>query len=444
MVPFPDIEIFLPFLKGELFAGFSGGADSTAVLLAVRQYCRRCLTAVHFAHNLRGEESEREAREAEQFCRKRRIPFLRIDLAIPEDGNLEEAAREARLAEWQKLTAGKNAAVILGHHADDAVETLLLRLARGSNVSGLAALRPVSVVGGVTFLRPLLGWRRSEIEQFLREQGVERWAEDSSNGNDRFIRNALRNRLLPEFYAKVPGSETGLLRALGPLREDAEYLESEGARHFSEIAGETQTLSAFWRKMHPAMLVRVFRLWLTGYYGHDVVPNRALAARFREEIARQTQQTRYMPLPEGGVLCFRGTESVGFHTPSAPSPEALAWRWRGTPAIRWGDFVCRAVPVEKLSHPTPEEAFFDADELPEELFIDRRREGDVLLPFGRKGEVGLKKLRVDKGLPAGFPNPVLRAEDGIILWAPGIRHSNHAKVTANTRHIILFRLESGR
>jgi tRNA(Ile)-lysidine synthase len=201
-------ELFSSGRYRKLFCGFSGGADSTAALLVADMFRKEYgfeLIAVHFDHHLRAE-SAREAQEAEAFAGTRNIPFVKIDLDLEDtSGGIENAARSARLAEWKKLTAGvPDSAVILGHHADDKIENLLIRLFRGSNASGLSGLRGINTVDGVVFLRPLLNFRRSEIEDFLKKNNVKSWTTDSSNNESVYFRNFLRNELIPQVTSRLP------------------------------------------------------------------------------------------------------------------------------------------------------------------------------------------------------------------------------------------------
>ena len=154
-------KLFSPFERGTLLVGFSGGADSTAALLTVLDWrsrhagCR--VEAIHFDHHLRGAESAREAAAAQRFAEAYGVPFRRIDLRVADAGEgIEAAARAARLAEWQRLCVGrKDIAVVQGHHVDDRIENLMMRLFRGGNTTSLTSPRPRAVVDGVTFLRPL-------------------------------------------------------------------------------------------------------------------------------------------------------------------------------------------------------------------------------------------------------------------------------------------------
>ena len=432
-------KLFESFRGGTLYAGFSGGADSTAVLLAARLYRKRIgfrLTAVHFDHGLRGEESRGEARDAARFAAAHGIEFRLVELHLAPGPNLEARARNARLDVWKRLAGNRHdAAVILGHHADDRAETLLLRLLRGSNASGLVPLRERSRVEGVTFLRPLLRFRRSEIEAFLRDNGISGWAVDSSNADESLTRNALRNRILPALYDLTPGSESGLFRSLDALADDAVFLEAEADRRWNEIAGTVEIPFGFWRRQPPAMRVRLLRRFLAAESGRDFVPNRSFLDRFEAMLSVPSPELRLLPVDAERTLALRN-ESVSFlrNPPATPA----AWRWRELPETVWNGFRLTVETVSAAGPVTLYEALFDADALPDELIIDRRRDGDRLVPFGEAKPKPLKKLRCDRKIPAGSPLPVLRTNAGTILWAPGIRHSNHAAATPATARLVRF------
>ena len=124
-----------------------------------------------------------------------------------------------------------------------------------------------------------------------------------------------------------------------------------------------------------------------------------------------------------------------------PLPGPEVWRWRSNPRFRWGEFQLELHPFSSAdAPPTLFEARFDAALLPDELVVDRRRPGDRILPFGRTTELSLKKLRIDRKLPFDYPCPVLREPNGRVLWAPGIRHSACAPLSAATTQAVEIRL----
>ena len=431
-------KLFSPFGRGTLFVGFSGGADSTAALLLALDFrdnhpgCR--VEAVHFDHHLRGKESAQEALAARSFAEARDVAFRRIDLVVNDSGDgVEAAARTARLAEWVKLAGGRNdAAVVLGHHADDRVETLLMRLFRGSNASALTAMRERTVLQEVTFLRPLLKLDRDGVEAFLRGRGVTCWQNDSSNLHTDYDRNFWRNGLLPEIYRRFPWSRHGIRRALDALEADARYLEDAARKYYDR--GDAGTLD-FWREAAPALRPRLLRRFISEASGKDVIPTAATLERFDELIsAPDGGEARELPVASG-IALYRQDGGLRF---AAPAPDDIKWDWRNTPAVEWGDWrLERRFECDKSASGT-DKACFDAAILPPEFQIGAARPGERMIPFGRTVPELLHKLRTDRHVRARTSPPVLRDASGAVWWAPLVRRGALAPVGDETREAVCF------
>lgn len=181
--------------SGPLGLAVSGGPDSIALLLLAHAALPSQIAVASIDHGLRPEAAG-ELALVERITAERGIPFtpLRVTLA---PGNVQARARAARyaaLAGWAQ-EAGLGA-VATAHHADDQAETLLMRLNRGSGLAGLAGVRPVSQIedSEITLLRPLLGWRRTELAAVVAAAGITP-AYDPSNTNADFERVRLRTRL---------------------------------------------------------------------------------------------------------------------------------------------------------------------------------------------------------------------------------------------------------
>ena len=256
--------------KKTFLVGFSGGADSTAALLFMLERIEQGdrLVAVHFNHHLRGAESDLEAENAARFAAERNIEFRLIDLHIAPGSNLEARARQARLAAWKALSSEyENAVVITGHHKDDCIENMFLRIGRGSNVSGLTGLHLYSEVEGVKFFRPLIIYSRKEIEAFLIERGVTKWAVDSSNQECDYSRNVLRNKILPELYKLFPGGRKAFCRTLDNLSEDAAFIGREALFRYRNA--EDKFSVEFWRGQDKALIVRMLKMLCEELFSDD-------------------------------------------------------------------------------------------------------------------------------------------------------------------------------
>lgn len=179
----------------------SGGADSTALLLFMsEQQARLGFSAfvLHVDHGIRADSAD-DAEFVRRLAEKAGLPFhaTRAKIVRRQRESLEMAARRVRLDFFAKMTRELRLdAIATGHHADDVAETFLLRLARGSGPDGLAGLKQVSRVDGITFIRPFLNVRHSDILAFLERRGAE-WREDSTNADTSIPRNNVRHVVIP-------------------------------------------------------------------------------------------------------------------------------------------------------------------------------------------------------------------------------------------------------
>lgn len=179
----------------------SGGADSTALAVLMAGLQRECsfrAMVLHVDHGLRPDSAD-DATFVKQLSRKLGLPFhgTRVSVERKRGESLEMAARRARLDFFARMTARwKLDAIATGHHADDVAETFLMRVARGSGPVGLAGIKRISRVYGMTFIRPLLDLRDMKLRDFLREHDIP-WREDSTNTDVSILRNKVRHVVLP-------------------------------------------------------------------------------------------------------------------------------------------------------------------------------------------------------------------------------------------------------
>ena len=204
-----------------VIVALSGGADSVALtfgLYLLKEELNITLEAAHFNHHLRGEESYRDEAFVRAFCQSYGIP-LHVSGAkvLPGKKGLEASAREARYAFLRSLP-GK---VATAHTADDNAETVLLRLLRGTGLKGLGAIAPVN--GNI--IRPMLSITREEVEAFLEEYALSH-VEDSSNGENAFLRNRVRHEIMPLLRQENPRIGENLSAMAQNLRQEEAFLQS--------------------------------------------------------------------------------------------------------------------------------------------------------------------------------------------------------------------------
>lgn len=186
-------NIFQLDTRQKYAAAVSGGSDSLAMLLMLHELdYHKNIVIVHFDHNLR-PESAGEARWLKGLCQKLGFECIVGKWQKPKtDENLQKAARVARYDFFKNTCHNHHLkAVLVAHTKDDVVETMLMRLGRGSGLSGLSAMKRESDVLGVEVLRPLLGKSREELQRFLVDKNQD-FISDPSNENEKFFRIRVR------------------------------------------------------------------------------------------------------------------------------------------------------------------------------------------------------------------------------------------------------------
>lgn len=221
--------------KGLYLTALSGGADSVALLLVLRQL-GYSVEAIHCNFHLRGKESDRDELFCVSLCEKlgvklHRIHFDTHEYAALHKVSIEMAARELRYQYFFQLKSDLGAAgVCVAHHRDDSVETVLLNLVRGTGLRGLRGIQPSH--DGI--IRPLLCVSRQEIESFLLEEGQD-YVTDSTNFETEFSRNRIRLEVLPLLREINPSASDNIFRMTQLLGEAEKLLDEVVESHRSDV-----------------------------------------------------------------------------------------------------------------------------------------------------------------------------------------------------------------
>ena len=268
--------------------GVSGGADSVALLHLLLREGFRNLVVCHVDHRLRGKASTGDAAFVKRLAARLGLPceMARVDvrrLVEERRESIETAARNARHRFFRECaTRYRCKRVILAHHADDQAETVLWNLLRGSY--GLKGMKGVHVIDGLEFHRPLLGWRRNALRDWLSSNRL-KWREDASNTEPVAVRNRLRNEVLP-LLCEATGRD-GVL-ALNRLLEDFEGVEAIkdfALKKVNVFDPQTRLHISQLKELPPALQQEVVVRYLEE---KGISPNRDLLKRSLEMIDGST------------------------------------------------------------------------------------------------------------------------------------------------------------
>ncbi|MEI7436590.1 MAG: tRNA lysidine(34) synthetase TilS [bacterium] len=418
---------------GHLLVAVSGGADSTAMLLALHALAvsrRLRLTVAHLNHGLRGAAANADAGFVHALAQRLALPLISGRVRVAERArrrnlSLEMAAREARydfLARTARRVGAE--AIVTAHTLDDQAETVLLRLLRGAGATGLGGIAPDVNLHGVRVIRPLLGVPRAAIERFLRARG-QVWCEDASNNDTAMRRNRVRHELLPllakRFNSRI--RET-LARSSAIARDEDAWLDAAAA---VDDPCDVAALAG----LPVALRRRVLRRWLIESGAPpDAVAFESLAGI--ERLVSTSRGTRRLTLGEGWVV-ERRYDRLELQAPAARNSAAAGlWPLRvpgvtRLPGLRLEVIVRRANGVvrERSVRPGVWPARATLSEKVRSgraLVLRIWRPGDRMQPFGMRGRRKLQDIFTDSKTPLSERArvPVLVCGDEIV-WVPGYR-----------------------
>ncbi len=371
----------------------SGGADSMALLWAMylmKEKLQISLSAAHFNHRLRGEESDRDEAFVRDFCLGYGIPFSTgSGQVVAGAKGLEAAARDARYAFLRSLP-GK---IATAHTADDNAETILMHLVRGTGLKGLGGISPVNG----QLIRPMLEVTRTEVLTFLEEYSIP-YIEDSSNAGDDFLRNRLRHHVMPLLKKENPRLSQNLSAMALRLRQDEAALET--------AAKQEKTKSVFaLRTLEPGIRNRILASMLleAGVKEPEAEHIRAL-----EKLIFSDKPSAKACFPNGVTI----TRNYGTLDVCGDRREITMQELNCPGITRLPDLGLQIVCQPNESDKKTIDSF---SVVPSgKLVVRSRLSGDAIRLYG--GTKTLKKLFIDKKIPASQRNfvPVLADDEGVV------------------------------
>lgn len=395
-----------------VIVGLSGGADSVALLLILKNLGYKLLAA-HCNYHLREAESDRDTAFTTDLCAEQdielRVKHFRVEPQQHE--SVEMACRRLRYEWFDELRSSIPGSIIaVAHHIDDNIETLLLNLLRGTGITGMHGMLPRN---GEGIIRPLLCLTRNDIEEYLQNEG-QIFVVDSTNLTDRYRRNKLRRNVLPAIERHFPDYRQRIDTSIRHLTDDwtllselseraiAPYITTEGDIHLRKlIAAEG--------KIAEPLLYRLLRS--NGFTRSQVADITSASDASGRTFTSTSGITLYL---NRGIL--------------ATAPE-------GDPMHISTSIIS---PKDVIPDRTARTVYFDADMLGIDYTFRHWQEGDRMQPFGMKGRSKkLSDIFNDSKIPLAMKRaiPVMVSGD-TILWVAGVRASCHYPVTSATRRVL--------
>jgi tRNA(Ile)-lysidine synthase len=438
------VEAFLKrhsisMVEKTVIVGVSGGPDSLALLhfLWKRQKLWQMrLIALHVDHMFRGEQSYLEAMFVKEFCMKFNIAFEWTQLNVTEYMEMhglsaQVAARECRFHFFKEMMQKYNASyLILGHHGDDQIETILMRMTRGSSGkarAGIAIRRPFH---SGEILRPFLTVNKEEIERYCEVHHLEP-RRDPSNEKPTYSRNRFRLEVLPFLKKENPAVHEHFQRMSEELYQDEAFLEELTAEEMNKVmksknAGEvTLQIDKFFAMPLPLQR-RGIQLILNYLYHARPASLSALHIEHVFSLLKSPHPNGRLEFP-GGLHIIRSYQICEFlFSIKEEPPYRFELYGPGSIQLPDGQTITLEYTKERTIDHGNDVCILNPSDIHFPIIVRTRKDGDRIQPKGMSGTKKIKDIFIDLKIPQTKRNswPVVMDGTGRILWLPGLKVSS--------------------
>ncbi len=451
-----------------IIVAVSGGPDSLCLLdifNRIRQRLKLSLIVAHVNHGIRIKESEVEARFVRLKSFRMNLPFEQLSVSIPTIAqkkglSVEQVGRSVRYSFFKNLLKKYQAhRIALGHHADDQVETILMRLIRGSGMHGLRGIPAKRA----EFIRPLIECNRQEIEAYCQRKKIT-YCIDSSNKEPMYLRNKIRHQLLPLLTEEYnPSIRNHLLQLQTIVQDELNYWEEKTEQYYLKATIKKHSSGIVLDIKHliewpVALQRRIIRKGLGHLKGYlaDIQFNHVESIR---ELCMLNRGERYLDLP-GNIRVRKSyqTLEIGYASHIKKSDrdrnrKTNIWEYE-LPVCKEKDYpqigikmiteqydYSESIRSKCLNSIEKNEAYIDYDKLDVPLRIRNRRPGDRFKPLNSKYFKKVKSYFIDLKIPLYKRDMISLVIDNSnrIVWIVGFQIDNRFKITEETKRVLYIR-----
>lgn len=422
-----------------LLVAVSGGMDS---MVLAHLLCRAgySISIAHCNFQLRGNDSVLDAEFVKNYAANMGLPYYQKEFdtrtyMAKHHLAVQEAARNLRYGWFDELMNQHDFDfLVTAHHANDQVETMLYNLIKGTGVAGLRGI-PIQ---NEYIRRPLLFARREEIEKFAKQEELQ-WREDTSNQEDKYSRNRIRNQVIPELRQINPGLENTMQSNSKRFAAIEKLLIKEVSQIKTKWVKETKTgvsIKMDWYDDQTGGLAILHEILKA--YGFNWSQSHGVATGF-STTSGQPSGNKYFS-KEYTLFVDRKSLTIEPHDLKSEI-ELMVDEFENSITTPFHSFsleVSESID-EWSTHNT--EAYLDADLVHFPIKIRNWREGDAFTPLGMKGKKKLSDFMIDEKIPVNLKSRVVLFESNDeIVWVAGYRIADRYKITPNTKRVLIIKM----
>ena len=428
----------LKLVKGDtIVIANSGGPDSMFLLnalLSLRDKYELKLICAHVNHNVR-EESKDEKIFLENYCKDKNVLFESMVIEHYGDDNFHNAARKIRYNFFDEVVRKYDAKYLMtAHHGDDLIETILMRIVRGSTLKGYSGFDKVIDNGTYKIVRPLVFLTKEEIKNYDEDNNIP-YVTDKSNFKGKYTRNRYRMKVLPFLKEEDPLVHEKFLKFSETLLEYDNFINEEIKRSIKKVYIDGDIMLDEYLKLDPLIQKKIIYYVLEDVYKDNLMVINDRHVKLIQSLANSKKANAKICLPRG-IEVIKTYEKLDFvnEIKEVVSYEMELDKYASLP----NKHVIEVVKEEELNNNCV--CRLDSSEVAFPLYVRTRRLGDKMLLKKLDGYKKIKDIFIDAKVPKKDRDswPVVVDSKGRIIWVPGIKKSKFTKLK-NEKHDIIIK-----
>ena len=431
------IDDFFNFNHNDrIVVGCSTGPDSMALvdmLLKIKEKYNLCLIIAHVNHNVRKESFE-EADFIEKYCLEKNLIFESMIIEQYGDDNFHNEARNIRYKFFENLVYKYNANYLMtAHHGDDLIETILMRLVRGSSLSGYGGFKSIVDLGDYKIVRPLINFTKEELKQYNIDNNVKYYV-DASNEKDKYTRNRYRKYILPFLRDEDKNVHLKFLKYSESLIDACRFIDTITKKERDKVTVDGKINIDLFIKLDEFIQKEILYLLLNDFYQDDLILVCEKHINLIINLIKSKKSNAVLNLPNNVLAkknynyfeLVRDTDIISGYEMEfedyveLPNNHIIE---KIDDIVDNSNFVCR----------------LNSKEITLPLIVRTRKIGDKMYVKGLNGSKKIKDIFIDKKLSLHNRDswPIVLDSSGNVVWIPGIKKSKFDKKKSEDYDIIL-------
>ncbi|MDO5393735.1 MAG: tRNA lysidine(34) synthetase TilS [Mycoplasmatota bacterium] len=423
-------------INDTIVVGCSSGPDSMALvdmLLKIREKYQLQLIIAHVNHNVRSESYEEE-KYLKEYCENNKLVFESMIIDNYGDDNFHNEARNIRYNFFESLVYKYNAKYLMtAHHGDDLIETILMRIVRGSNLSGYSGFKKIVPMNGYTIVRPLIDYTKSELEEYVKINNVKYYI-DSSNDKDKYTRNRYRKNVIPFLKEEDSNVHHKFLKFSEELDAANKFIIKTRDRAIKRCLKKNILLLDEFVLEDRFIQKEILYYMLSEFYQDDLILVGDKHIDLLFDLVYSKKANSFVNLPNEVVA----NKSYNMLELKRETLEITSYE------IEFDNYVLlpdkHAIErIDDTDDNSNSICRLNSKEISLPLIVRTRRVGDKMKVKGLNGSKKVKDIFIDKKVGLGKRDswPVVVDSRGVIVWIPGIKKSSFDKKKVDSYDIVL-------